>query len=57
MIAKADIRPVQEWIGQHADVRTTVRYLHYAPQEEDARLGAGVFEIEGAPERAARNLR
>ncbi len=57
MIAKADIRRVQEWIGQHADVQTTVRYLHYAPREEDARLGAEAFEIEGAPERAPRNLR
>jgi integrase len=39
MIAKADIRRVQEWMG-HADIQTTVKYLHYAPREEDARLVA-----------------
>jgi integrase len=37
MIAKADIRRVQEWMG-HADIQTTMRYLHYAPHAEDARL-------------------
>ena len=36
MIAKADIRRVQEWMG-HADIQTTMRYLHYAPRDEDAR--------------------
>ncbi len=48
MIAKADIRRVQEWMG-HADVQTTMRYLHYAPREEDARLVAEAFEVEDAP--------
>lgn len=42
MIAKADIRRVQEWMG-HADIQTTMRYLHYAPREEDARLVAEAF--------------
>jgi len=28
MIAHADIRRVQEWMG-HADIQTTMRYLHY----------------------------
>jgi integrase len=46
MIAKADIRRVQEWMG-HADVQTTMRYLHYAPREEDARLVAEAFRVEG----------
>jgi integrase len=45
MIAKADIRRVQEWMG-HADVQTTMRYLHYAPREEDARLVAEAFEVD-----------
>lgn len=51
MIAKADIRRVQEWMG-HADIQTTMRYLHYAPREEDARLVAEAFAVEGL-ERAA----
>ena len=45
MIAKADIRRVQEWMG-HADVQTTMRYLHYAPRDEDARLVAEAFAVE-----------
>ncbi len=48
MIAKADIRRVQEWMG-HADIQTTMRYLHYAPREEDARLVAEAFAVESAP--------
>jgi integrase len=56
MIAKADIRRVQEWMG-HADVQTTMRYLHYAPREEDARLVAEAFGIEGAPDAVSRNPR
>ncbi|HET9719492.1 MAG TPA: tyrosine-type recombinase/integrase [Solirubrobacteraceae bacterium] len=45
MIAKADIRRVQEWMG-HADIQTTMRYLHYAPRAEDARLVAEAFALE-----------
>jgi integrase len=48
MIAKADIRRVQEWMG-HADVQTTMRYLHYAPRADDAELVAQAFRIETAP--------
>jgi integrase len=44
MIAKADIRRVQEWMG-HADVQTTMRYLHYAPRADDAALVAEAFKI------------
>jgi len=51
MIAKADIRRVQEWMG-HADVQTTMRYLHYAPRAEDAQLVAEAFRIV-EPEAAA----
>jgi hypothetical protein len=36
MIAKTDIRRVQEWMG-HADIQTTMRYLHYAPRSEARR--------------------
>jgi integrase len=53
MIGKADIRRVQEWMG-HADIQTTMKYLHYAPREEDARLVAEAFRLVGpsATERA-----
>jgi integrase len=44
MIAKADIRRVQEWMG-HADVQTTMRYLHYAPRADDAALVAQAFRV------------
>jgi integrase len=51
MIAKADIRRVQEWMG-HADVQTTMRYLHYAPREKDARLVAEAFRVESTTDAA-----
>ena len=44
MIAKADIRRVQEWMG-HADIQTTMKYLHYAPRDEDAELVARAFQL------------
>jgi hypothetical protein len=46
MIAKADIRREQEWMG-HADIQTTMRYLHYAPRSDDARLITEAFEVAG----------
>jgi integrase len=48
MIAKADIRRVQEWMG-HADVQTTMKYLHYAPRAEDAQLVAEAFRTTDVP--------
>ncbi|HEY0278384.1 MAG TPA: tyrosine-type recombinase/integrase [Solirubrobacterales bacterium] len=45
MIGKADIRRVQEWMG-HADIQTTMKYLHYAPREGDAALVAEAFRGE-----------
>lgn len=44
MIAKADIRRVQEWMG-HADIETTMKYLHYAPRDADAALVAEAFRV------------
>jgi integrase len=44
MIAKADVRRVQEWMG-HADIQTTMKYLRYAPREGDAALGAEAFRV------------
>jgi integrase len=49
MIARADIRRVQEWMG-HADVQTTMRYLHYAPGHDDAALVADAFRRDGLSE-------
>jgi integrase len=48
MIAKADIRRVQEWMG-HADIQTTMRYLHFAPRDEDAQLVAEAFAVGEVP--------
>ena len=46
IIAHADIRRVQEWMG-HADIQTTMKYLHYAPRAEDAALVARAFARGG----------
>ena len=54
MIAKADIRRVQEWMG-HADIQTTMKYLHYAPRAEDADLVAQAFAGSPAVEAPARS--
>jgi integrase len=45
MIAKADIRRVQKWMG-HADVQTAIRYLRCAPLADDATLVAEALKIE-----------
>ena len=45
VIAHADILRVQEWMG-HADVQTTMRYLHFAPRAEDAAIVAAAFATE-----------
>ncbi len=53
MIGKADIRRVQEWMG-HADIQTTMRYLHCAPRDEDADLVAEEFAMPDATAPAVR---
>jgi len=45
MIREADIRRVQEWMG-HADIQTTMKYLHYESRKEDAELVAKAFRVE-----------
>ncbi len=45
VIARADIRRVQEWMG-HADIQTTMKYLHYAPRPGDAALVAEAFAVK-----------
>src|SRR4051794_11782158 len=47
VIAQADIRRVQEWMG-HADVQTTMRYLHYAPRHDDAAIVGRAFATDRA---------
>jgi integrase len=54
MIAKADIRRVQEWMG-HADMQTTMHYLQYAPRGEDAQLVAEAFRVGDASRPAQEN--
>jgi integrase len=49
MISHADIRRVQEWMG-HADVQTTMKYLHYAPRGDEAALVAEAFGTESPGE-------
>ncbi len=44
-IGKASILQVKVWMG-HADVATTMKYLHYAPREADARLVAEAFALD-----------
>ena len=55
MIAKADIRRVQEWMG-HSSIQTTMQYLHYAPRSEDAQLVAEAFRVESVDVRATRDI-
>jgi hypothetical protein len=45
MIAKADIRRAQEWMG-HADAATTMKYLHYVERPDEAELVAAAFAVE-----------
>ena len=55
MIAKADIRRVQEWMG-HSSIQTTMQYLHYAPRSEDAQLVAEAFRVEGVDVTTTRDI-
>ena len=48
VIGVADIRRVQEWMG-HANVQTTMQYLHYVPRPKDAALVGKAFEPSPSP--------
>jgi integrase len=48
MITRASILQVKEWMG-HADVDTTMKYLHYAPRTSDAALVAEAFAADSDP--------
>lgn len=44
----ADILRVKEWMG-HADVDTTMKYLHYATWSQHAALVADAFAVDLPP--------
>jgi integrase len=48
VIGVVDIRRVQEWMG-HANVQTTMQYLHYIPCPQDAALVGKAFEPSPSP--------
>jgi integrase len=44
-----DLRKIQAWIG-HADIQTTMRYLHYVPAHDDAARLTAAFAAEAGTE-------
>lgn len=54
MITRASILQVKQWMG-HADVDTTMKYLHYAPKTNEAQLVARAFAAD-LPSDTASNL-
>ncbi len=42
------MRTLQEWMG-HRDIKTTERYVHYAPKTRDAQIVAAAFSQDSAP--------
>jgi integrase len=55
VISVADIRCVREWMG-HADIQTTMQYLHYVPRTPDAALVGEAF-ASGSDERWTAEVR
>ncbi len=49
-IGRADPVRVQHWMG-HADLRTTMRYLHYRQRDDEADLLSQTFEENGVPKK------
>ena len=48
-ITRADIVEVQAWMG-HADIQTTMRYLHYRDRGQTAERLADAFRVQTDPE-------
>lgn len=44
-----DLRKIQAWMG-HADIQTTMRYLHYVPAHDDAARLTAAFTVEAGTE-------
>jgi len=51
-INSASIVQVQAWMG-HADIKTTMRYLHHKSRADDAELLSGAFRAKDKPVKAA----
>jgi Phage integrase family len=43
-----DLLKIKEWMG-HADIKTTMRYLHYVPRHDDAALLTAAFAPGNVP--------
>jgi integrase len=48
-----DLRRIQAWMG-HANIETTMRYLHYVPQHDDAARLTAAFALKPLPETSHR---
>jgi hypothetical protein len=48
-----DIVKIQKWMG-HADIQTTMKYLHYVPQHDDAARLTAAFSSGDVPPAAPR---
>jgi integrase len=53
-INRASIVQVQAWMG-HADIKTTMRYLHHKSRADEAQLLAGAFQAGARADPAARS--
>ena len=47
-VRRAEVPAVQAWIG-HADIQTTMRYVHHRDRGGEAKLLAKAFAIEPVP--------
>ena len=48
---KAEVPAVQAWMG-HADIQTTMRYVHHRDRGDEARLLAQAFAVADPAEAA-----
>jgi integrase len=51
-VRRAEVRAVQAWMG-HADIQTTMRYVHYRDRGGEAKLLAEAFKVGSPTESAA----
>lgn len=48
-VRRAEVPAVEVWMG-HADIQTSMRYLHYRDRGAEARLLADAFRVEPLPD-------